>query len=186
MLALGQCLTSKFINQLENERAIIIDQDGTSDLECCMYGECHCSNLSLAFEHVQDNTEITIPSGISLHHTVLFGNVTNVKITGDSNPIVRCDHQGGLVGKNIEYIVIQGITWDSCNGITMLSFTDIHIIKCNFLDPIHFALKLHGLRPVNINGITSSHNNGSVDILTSSIIINGSKILCQQSKWVFS
>ena len=126
MLTLGQCLTPKFPSQ-EGNRAIIIDQDGTSGLECCMYRKCHCSNLSLALEHIQDDTEIRIQSGISLHNTVVFGNVSNVTITGDSNPTVRCDHRGGLVGKNINYIVIQGITWDSCNGITMLSFTDIHI-----------------------------------------------------------
>ena len=126
MLALGQCLTSKFFNEKDN-RMIIIDQAGTKDLECCMYAKCHCSNLSIALEHLQDVTQIRIQSSISLHNTVLLENVSNVIITGDSNPTVRCDHRGGLVGKNINYIVIQGITWDSCNGITMLSFTDIHI-----------------------------------------------------------
>ena len=126
MLTLGQCLTSKFLNQ-EDGRVIIIHQDGTSDLKCCLYGKCHCSNFSLTLEHIQNGIEIRIQSSTSLHNTVVFGNVTNVTITGDSNPTVRCDHRGGLVGKNINYIVIQGITWDSCNGITMLSFTDIHI-----------------------------------------------------------
>ena len=171
MLSLGQCLTSKFISQ-ENDRVIIIDQDGTSDLECCMYGNCHCSNLSLALEHIQDSTEIRIQSGIALYDAVVFGNVSNVKITGDSNPTVRCDHQGGLVGKNINYIVIQGITWDSCNGITMLSFTHIHIIECNFMN---FALTLHGLGSVNIDGSKFSHNDGNADVLASSIIIHVSK-----------
>ena len=126
ILTLGQCLTSKFPSQ-EDTGVIIIDQDGTSDVECCIYGKCLCSNLSLTLEHIQDGTEIRIQSSISLHNAVVFGNVSNVTITGDSNPTVRCDHRGGLVGKNINYIVIQGITWDSCNGITMLSFTDIHI-----------------------------------------------------------
>ena len=174
MLTLGQCLTSKFISQ-ENDRVIIIDQDGTSDLECCMYGKCHCSNLSLALEHIQDNTEITIQSDISLHNAVVLGNVSNVKITGDSNPTIRCDHQGGLVGKNINYIVIQGITWDSCNGITILGFTEVHIIECNFLNFINFALTLHGLGSVNINGSTFSHNDGCVDVLAPSVTIHDSK-----------
>ena len=154
---------------------IIIDQDGTSDLECCMYRKCHCSNLSIALEHVQDNTEIRIQSGISLHDAVVFGNVSNVKITGDNNPTVRCDHQGGLVGKNINYIVIQGITWDSCNGITMLKFSDAHIIECNFLNFINFALTLHGLRSININGSTFYNNSDNVDVLAPHITIDGSK-----------
>ena len=172
---LGQCLTSKFISPQKNVKVIIIDQDGTSDLQCCMYGKCHCSNLSLALEHIQDNTEIRIQSDIYLHNAVVFGNVTNVKITGDSNPTVRCGHQGGLVGENINYIVIQGITWDSCSGITILSFTDVHIIECNFLNFINFALTLHGLGSVNINGSTFSHNDGCVDVLAPSVTIHGSK-----------
>ena len=174
MLTLGQCLTSKFISQ-ENDKVIIIDQDGTSDLECCMYGKCHCSNLSLALEHIQGNTEIRIQSDISLHNAVVFGNVTNVKITGNSNPTVRCDHQGGLVGKNINYIVIQGITWDGCNGINMLNFTDVHVVKCNFLNFINFALTLHGLGSVHVNGNAFSHNDGCVDALAPSVTILGSK-----------
>ena len=176
MLTLGQCLTSKFLNQ-EDDRVIIIDQDGTSDIECCMYRECHCSNFFLALEHIQDGTEIRIQSGISLHNTVLFENVSNVIITGDSNPTVRCDHRGGLMGKNINYIVIQGITWDSCNGITMLSFTDVHIAECNFLNFIHFALTLYGLGSVNINGSTFSHNNGSIDVPALSVTICDSKFI---------
>ena len=174
MLTLGQCLTSKFPS-LEDNGAIIFDKDGTSDSECCLYGKCHCSNFSLALEHIQDDTRIRIQSNISLHNTVVFGNVSNVTITGDSNPTVRCDHRGGLVGKNINYIVIQGIIWDSCNGITMLSFIDAHIIKCNFLNFIHFALTLHGLGSVNINGSTFSHNNGSIDVLAPSVTICDSK-----------
>ena len=183
ILALGQCLTSKFSSQ-EDNGVIIIYQDGTSDLECCLYGKCHCSNLSLALEHIQDDTEIRIQSGISLHNTVVFGNVTNVTITGDSNPTVRCDHRGGLVGKNINYIVIQGITWDGCNGIIMLSLTDVHIIECNFLNFIHFALTLHGLGSVNINGSTFSHNNGSIDVLAPSVTIYDSKFYADNNSAV--
>ena len=175
MLTVGQCLISVVVKQEDDDKVIIIDQDGTSDLECCIHGKCLCSSIALALEHLQDNSEIRIQSDISLHNIVVFGNVSNVKLAGDSNPTVRCDHQGGLVGKNINYIVIQGITWDGCNGITMLSFTDVHIVECAFLNSIHFALTLHGLGPVNINGSTFSHNNGSIDVLASSVNIYGSK-----------
>ena len=154
---------------------IIIDQDGTSDLQCCMYGKCLCSNISLALEHLQDNTEIRIQSDISLHNIVVFGNISNVKLAGDSNPTVRCDHQGGLVGKNINYIVIQGITWDSCNGITILNYSGVHIVEGVFLNSTHFALTLHGLGSININGSIFSHNNGSIDVLASSVNVCGSE-----------
>ena len=175
MLTVGHCLISIVVKQEDDDKVIIIDQDGISDLECCIHGKCLCSNISLALEHLQDDSEIRIQSDISLHNIVVFGNVSNVKLAGDSNPTVRCDHQGGLVGKDINYIVIQGITWDSCNGITMLSFTDVHIVKCAFLNSIHFALTLHGLGSVNINGSTFSHNNGSIDVLTLFVNIYGSK-----------
>ena len=175
MLTVGHCLISIVVKQEDDDKVIIIDQDGISDLECCIHGKCLCSNISLALEHLQDDSEIRIQSDIPLHNIVVFGNVSNVKLAGDNNPTVRCDHQGGLVGKNINYIVIQGITWDSCNGITMLSFTDVHIVECAFLNSIHFALTLHGLGSVNIYGSTFSHNNGSIDVLTSSVNIHGSK-----------
>ena len=177
LLAFGQCLSSKFLSQeLEDDgRVIIIDQDGTSDLECCMYGNCLCSNLSLALEHSQDDTEIRMQSDILLHNIVVFGNVSNVKLAGDNNPTVRCDHQGGLVGKNINYIVIQGITWNSCNGITILNFLGVHIVEGAFVNSTHFALTLHGLGSVNINGSIFSHNNGSIDVLASFVNIYGSK-----------
>ena len=154
---------------------IIIDQDGRNDLECCMYGNCYCSNLSLAIEHIQDNTEIRIQSAVSLHNAVVFENVSNIKIRGNSNATVRCDHQGGLVGKNINYIAIQGITWDSCNGITMLNFTHIYIMECKFLNFVNFALKLHGLGSVNIYGSVFSDNSSSVDVLAPYIAISSSK-----------
>ena len=54
--------------------------------------------------NLQDDTEIRIQSDITLHNIVVFRNVSNVKLAGDNNPTVRCDHQGGLVGKNINYI----------------------------------------------------------------------------------
>ena len=174
LLTAGHCLTSVIVKQ-DDDRVIIIDQDGTVDLECCMYGNCLCSNISLALEHLQGDTEIRVQSDISLHNIVVFGNISNVKLAGDNSPTVRCDHQGGLVGKNINYIVIQGITWDSCNGITILNFSGVNIIRDAFLNFIHFAVTLHGLGSVNINGSIFSHNNGSIDVLASSVNIYGSE-----------
>ena len=83
----GQCLSSKFLSQEQEDdnKVIIIDQDGTSDLQCCMYGKCLCSNISLALEYLQDDTKIRIQSDISLHNIVVFRNVWNVKLAGDSN-----------------------------------------------------------------------------------------------------
>ena len=159
----------------DDDRVIIIGQDGTNDLECCMYGKCLCPNIYHALEHLQDDTEIRVQSDISLHDIVVFGNISNVKLAGDSNPTVRCDHQGSPVDKNINYIVIQGITWESCNSITILNFSGVHIVEGAFLNSTHFAVIPHGLGSVDINGSTFSHNNGSIDVLTSSVNICGSE-----------
>ena len=141
-----------------------------------MYGNCHCSNLSLALEHIQDNTEIRIQSVVFLHNVVVFENVSNVKITGNGNVTVRCaDHQGGLVGKNINYIVIQGITWDTCNGMTMLTFTHVYIMECKFLNFVNFALKLRGLGSVNIYSSVFFGNSSNVNVLAQYVAIHSSK-----------
>ena len=173
IFTLGQCLTSMLASP-RVDKVIVVNQNGTSDLKCCVYGNCLCSNLSLALEQIKGNTEIKINSSASLHSAVLFGNVSSVAIIGDNNPTVMCDHQGDLVGKNIKHIVIQGITWDSCNGITLLSFTNVHFIKCNFQNFSYFALTLHGQKSVVINESTFSHNNGSINALAPSITIHGS------------
>ena len=50
----------------DDDRIIAIDDAGVSSIECCVYGKCHCSNLSLALEHIQSNTDIRIISTVSL------------------------------------------------------------------------------------------------------------------------
>ena len=50
----------------DNDRIIAVDKAGVSSIECCVYGKCHCSNLSLALEHIQSNTDIRIISTTSL------------------------------------------------------------------------------------------------------------------------
>ena len=50
----------------DDDRVIVIDKAGVSSIECCVYGKCHCSNLSLALQHIQSNTNIRIISTTSL------------------------------------------------------------------------------------------------------------------------
>jgi len=76
-------------------------------------------NLSLALENIKNDTEINLMSDISLEYVTRFGNISNVAIIGQDHTI-QCNHQGGLVGKNITNIVIQGVTWDKCSGIVFM------------------------------------------------------------------
>ena len=161
-------------NVLATENVITIDQSGSNILECCVDGNCSCSNLSLALTHIQDNTEIRITSDIPLHHDVEFGNVSSIIITGYNNPTIMCDHQGGLVGNYIKQITIQNITWDKCNGIIIYGFTDAYITDCGFQYSTNFALTLNGFGSIHINGTSFSHNNGGVYALATSVIVYNS------------
>ena len=72
-----------------DDRIIIINRAGVSSIECCVYGKCHCSNLSLALEHIQSNTDIRIMSNVSLQGAVNDGNVTiNFTDVYDVSPFV--------------------------------------------------------------------------------------------------
>ena len=70
----------------DNDRVITIDKAGVSSIECCVYGKCHCSNLSLALEHIQNNSDIRIMSNILLQGAIndshvimeIFKNSTDV------------------------------------------------------------------------------------------------------------
>ena len=100
-----------------------------------------------------------------LEMSLMLPSNDDVISNGDNNPTVMCDHQGCLVGKNIKQIVIQGITWDSCNGITIVSYIDVHVIECDFQNFNSSALTLqaYGQEVVVVNGNTFS----------SSVIIHG-------------
>ncbi|XP_065901388.1 uncharacterized protein [Dysidea avara] len=161
-------------NVLATENVITIDQSGSDTLECCLNGTCPCSNLSLALNHIEDNTEIRITSNIPLHHDVEFGNVSSIIITGYNNPTIMCDHQGGLEGNYIKQITIQNITWDKCNGIIMYGFTDVYITDCGFQYSTNFALTLNGFGSIHINGTSFSHSNGGVYALATSVIVYNS------------
>ena len=141
-----------------NKMVTTIDETGNSTLQCCAYGKCYCSNLSLALEHIQSNTEIRITSDILLHGVPQFEctNDADVTIIGYNNPVVKCNHQGGLVGRNVGHniIVIRGVMWDGCDqGIEIDGFVSVHIIQCDFRNivPTNSALTLRGHGLVYIN-----------------------------------
>ena len=161
-------------NAVAVDNVITIDQNGSDTPQCCVGGKCPCSNLSQALTQIQDNTEIIITSDISLHDAVEFGNVSSIMITGHNNPTIMCDHQGGIVGKDIKQITIQNITWDKCNGIIMCGFTDTYITNCTFQHSNNFALTLDGFGSIHINGTSFSYNKGGVNALAPSVIVYNS------------
>ena len=155
----------------DNERVIIVKETGNSSRNCCVYGECYCSNLALALEHVQSNTEIRIMSNVSLHGFPQFEspNDSNITIIGYNNPTVKCDHQGGFVGINVGCIIIQNIVWDSCDQeIEINGFINAHVTECSFQNTLPPAttlvLKGSGLVYIN-NSMFSNINNIGVYLI---------------------
>ena len=65
----------------DNDRVITINDTGISTIECCVYGKCYCSNLSLALEHIQSDTGIRIMSNISLHDVPQLENINDTNVT---------------------------------------------------------------------------------------------------------
>ena len=143
-------------NHSDKTAVITIRDTGNNTLQCCAYGKCYCSNLSLALEHIQNNTEIRIMSSISLHGVPQFEctNDAKVAIIGYNNPVVKCNHQGGLVGRNVGHIVIHGITWDDCDqGIEIDGYVNVYITGCSFQHTlsVHYTLALRGDGLICIN-----------------------------------
>ncbi|XP_065910453.1 uncharacterized protein [Dysidea avara] len=146
--------------QKSYERVITVDKIGSGKLECCVDGKCACSNLSLAIEQVQDNTEIRVISDIKLHHNVNCGNVSNITIMGYNNPTIMCDYQGGLVGDHFDNIIIQNVIWDKCITIYMKCLRNTFITDCTFQDFTNASLVLDGCGSVHIDNSSFSHNHG--------------------------
>ena len=174
------CYPTRVLTTQENERIIIIDQEGSSSLECCTgYQGCYCSNLSLALENIKNDTEIKLMSDISLEYVTQFGDISNVTITGQDHT-VQCNHQGGLVGKDIINIVMQGVIWDKCDGLTLYNFSSAYIINSLFQ---HSSKEkdtvLLGRDLIAISNSTFLHNDMSVCYtLAQSIEVYNSYFLC--------
>jgi len=147
----------------QKNKVIIIDENGSDTLKCCASAQnCPCSNLSLALENIQSDTDIKLISDISLEYVTRFEDISNVTITGQDHT-VQCNHQGGLVGEGIINIIIQGVIWDKCKGIKILNFTNVNVIDCTFqYSVVSPVLNLNGHGKIVISNCNFSYNNGAV------------------------
>ena len=95
---------------------ITVNNNGSDNDKCCVYGTCPCSSLSSALRHVSDNTVINITSeSVTLHDIVAMGsgNLNNITITGNGATII-CNNIGGVYCELCSDITIMGITWYQC------------------------------------------------------------------------
>ena len=63
-----------------DERVITIDETGISSAECCVFGECYCSNIFLALERIQSNTTIRMIFNVSLQAATQFKGTNNTVV----------------------------------------------------------------------------------------------------------
>ena len=175
ILVFSYILAQGISDQENIKRMILIDLNGSNTLSCCAsFQGCPCSNLSLALENVKNDTEIKLISDISLEHVTRFESISNVTITGQDHT-VQCNYQGGLVGENIGYIAIQGVTWDHCRGVILQSFDNICLSDCTFQHSVaSYAITLVGHESIFIDNCTLSSNDGAVQANASSIALTNS------------
>ena len=137
---------------------ITVNNNGSDNDKCCVYGTCPCSSLSSALHDVSDNTVINITSeSVTVHNIVGMGsgNLSHITIIGNGATIM-CNNTGCVYCESCSDITIMGITWYQCgcNGsgypvtqLAALGFTivasDIHIQNCTFLNSSGYPVYIY-------------------------------------------
>ena len=128
------------------------DDDGTinssgEDLTYCVDGNCSCSSLDHALDHLTSVVVINITTNATLSSLIEVSNLKNILIMGHNNPIVRCKSIGGIHCITCHNCSIQGITWDGCGTAN----------ADNHTEPV---LKLSNSSNVTIHGCTFQNSIG--------------------------
>ncbi|XP_065900908.1 uncharacterized protein [Dysidea avara] len=186
----------------EYERVIIVDKEGCDTPECCAYGQHSCSSLSNALALVIPNTEIRIMSNITFL-LYIRRNFENIAITGYNNPIVKCDHLGGIFSYNSVGVTIQNITWDKCRGFGFC-FANVNINNCTFRLFKESVIRIvifdstcgyyddrYPKKPeINITRSLFYYNTDSISIQSFSIgyhiTLNNSQCIGDKGEWIFT
>ena len=124
---------------------ITVNNNGSDNDNCCVYGTCPCSSLSSALRNVSDNTVINITSELVTLNDIVgmgSGNLSNITITGNGATIM-CNNTGGVYCESCSNITIMGITWYQCGrndsknllqapALNFTTVSNIQIYKCTF------------------------------------------------------
>ena len=158
----------------EYNKVININNKGNTD--CCIStsGNCSCSSLETALQHVISNTLINITSPmVGLSIQISITHVSMITIKGSNNTIIDCNNTGGVLFSNCEGINIIGITWYHCGSkklqgaISLDHSQNVSVENCKF-----YSSNVHGIAAQPLPGkivIThteflynnrSSNNNG--------------------------
>ena len=85
MIFIGCCSVLGSAASDKAQHVITVDRLGFDKSECCVHGNCPCSDLAFALENVENDTEIKILSDISLYQVVETKNASNIIIMHGTN-----------------------------------------------------------------------------------------------------
>ena len=160
-------VTTGVQSQWDEERSA--SGNASMNMKDQIYSNCsfHDALLSLT-----NNTVINITTNVELLQIINVVGLTNISITGHSNPIVNCKNHGGLHIVSCNNCTIEGITWDACGAknindsencspvIQLNNSTNVTIINCYFQHLVGQAIILSGMSgKVSISHCNFSHNN---------------------------
>ena len=133
-------------HQVES-KVITVNNNGSSDSNCCVEGNCTCSSLFIALSNIDNSTIINITSqSVELHNYTVIGSyhhgpyINNITVTGNKT-IIKCNNTGSVTFTITANVTIHGITWDQCGnpndphvdgGIYFDDVTDLTIDNCTF------------------------------------------------------
>ena len=132
----------------------------------------YCSIRNLTFESLVDaltnfsnHTVITISNDVVLPSTVTIYHLENIKIVGQGNPTVNCNHTGALKFISCNNATIEGINWEKCgfntnySGIEFHNSFNIFMESCSFYNLTGQAVLLSNVSGnVYINNCSFIHN----------------------------
>ena len=81
----------------------------------CINGNCSYPIDNLA-ENLSNDSVVNIACDMELSSVITVVGITNITITGHSNPTLHCNGFGGLHFVSCHDIKIEGITWDRCGS----------------------------------------------------------------------
>ena len=140
LLCLVELLNFQYIHGdhvIEYNKVIDISDEGST--ECCISGNCTCSSLETALQHVSNNTLINITSPkAALSIQINITNVSMIAIKGSNDTSIDCNNTGGILFSNCEGIDIIGITWYHCGNkklqgaISLDHSHNVSVTNCKF------------------------------------------------------
>ena len=159
-----------------NDEGSFSNDEGSTSLSCCIYGNCSCNSLDYALTHLSSYVLINITTDVTLSSVISVISLENISVIGHHSPTVNCTYGGGIHFTLCHNCIIQGIVWDGCGTssrrysshikavLNLSSSSNATIQNCCFQNSIGQSVVLSTMSGyVNISNcqfVFNSHYNG--------------------------